>query len=912
MKRFLLSLFILLPGLAAAAPWPELSSPAAEQGGGESDAAVVAGIEKYPFVAQVPGAALNAEDWHLYLTKTRKVPVGQVKLIRDNEATLEDLRDAASWAASNAAPGGTLWFVFIGHGAPHKNGQEGVLIGVDAQQRAESLYNRSLRQGELMDLLSKGRQARTVVVLDACFSGRTADGKELVKGLQPLIAVASPLRSWERAAVFTAAKGDQFAGPLPGAQRPAFSYLLLGALRGWGDADKDGSVTAAEALAFTQSSLEALLKDRRQTPELLGSLAGPLAGPVREPGPDIGSIVRAVRPKDASELMFTEAAPVTLPTIKVSAIQGGFKEADIGVERMLETAVLKEKDPDALPLEKMQSWCALWGTPDNNPYREQAGASCKEWHAFTDKYHEAEINLLDDYATLARYLSLKLKTPEQKSAAINSFMTAYAALKDHPAYGHAEAARDALKTGGPALALSPLDDRGPRPPPKGVEVPPEIEEQAIGPCEGYQCGYQEKCKAGDGRECSSFAMAMNRYGFEQYPRLSAIYMLGCMFGFADACGSAPGYANSTMDTKSAGTIMTVWTHACFALRHLASCDQLGETYGRLKGLSAGEKEAAGAMRTLVHEAACIRGDARACPLAGKNYKMRTPRSLLNFKRAKLLFAKGCRQKNDASCESLSSLKSQMPTLEQDLAKQVEEARKAAEEARQREETGRRISSLRETMKGLEETCEKSESCKSAKTACDKDPKKCFGYSYCFAQGICGAQKDAVFAASILRKACDAGDGGSCNFLAYRHRSGDGVLKDEAQALNLQDKACDLDSASACSSIASDLASGWNGRPKDPSESFRFVKKACALGDSTACANAAEQRLKGDTVMKDDKEALSFARQACEGDDVSSSAFRACVIAMDLGDSKSRKRVLSRCKKSATIAQYYPAECGRAR
>ena len=35
---------------------------------------------------------------------------------------------------------------------------------------------------------------------------------------------------------------DSFAGPLPGGGRPAFSYLMLGALRGWADEDGDREI----------------------------------------------------------------------------------------------------------------------------------------------------------------------------------------------------------------------------------------------------------------------------------------------------------------------------------------------------------------------------------------------------------------------------------------------------------------------------------------------------------------------------------------------------------------------------------------------------------------------------------------------------------------------------------------------
>jgi len=58
--------------------------------------------------------------------------------------------------------------------------KDGVLVGFDAQQDADSLYARSLAQGELQSLFAKGAQARTVVLLDACFSGRAGGGAPLV------------------------------------------------------------------------------------------------------------------------------------------------------------------------------------------------------------------------------------------------------------------------------------------------------------------------------------------------------------------------------------------------------------------------------------------------------------------------------------------------------------------------------------------------------------------------------------------------------------------------------------------------------------------------------------------------------------------------------------------------------------
>jgi hypothetical protein len=126
------------------------------------------------------------------------------------------------------------------------------------------------------------------MILDACFSGRTANGQPLAAGLQPLILVkqaAAPSIT-----VLTAGRSDQFAGPLPGINRPAFSYLVLGALRGWGDANGDGVVTAQEAIDYATKALTVVPIGRVQTPELVGA-STPLSRNATETGPSLSAIV---------------------------------------------------------------------------------------------------------------------------------------------------------------------------------------------------------------------------------------------------------------------------------------------------------------------------------------------------------------------------------------------------------------------------------------------------------------------------------------------------------------------------------------------------------------------------------------------------------------------------------------------
>ena len=284
-----------LPPPAPIVAWPELVLTRST-GGGEADAALVMGVEDYAFAPDVPGARQNATDWYAYLTRTLRIPPARVTLLLDTEVYAGAMRARAKEAAAAVRPGGTLWLVFVGHGAPARDGSDGVLVGADAQQTVENLYDRSVRQQELLELLGRGAQARTVAVIDACFSGKSGSGGMLLEGLQPMLPVQRATRPPPRRplVLLTAGAGDQFAGPLAGASRPAFSYLVLGALRGWGDQDHDGRVTAEEVVTYARESLQVTVKGRRQTPELAaGSAAEVLAKGGDEAGPDLVAMVLA-------------------------------------------------------------------------------------------------------------------------------------------------------------------------------------------------------------------------------------------------------------------------------------------------------------------------------------------------------------------------------------------------------------------------------------------------------------------------------------------------------------------------------------------------------------------------------------------------------------------------------------------
>lgn len=266
--------------------WPELPVPAAGSGGdGSRDAAVVIAIEDYFVAPDLPAARDNGMAWLDWLGTARKVQV--VKPIFDSYATREQILADVAAVSKQVRSGGRMWVIFIGHGAPSKDGRDGLLEGVDVQQNALSLESRGVRRSELIRAMEANMPANAtaVVVIDACFSGQTASG-DLAPKLAPLRDVT--FAPSERVTVLTAAANNEYSGPLSDDSRPAFSYLLLGAMRGWGD-DGDGKVLASEAIRYASRALLTTVMGRQQTP----SFDGPdltLSPATRREGPNLSKL----------------------------------------------------------------------------------------------------------------------------------------------------------------------------------------------------------------------------------------------------------------------------------------------------------------------------------------------------------------------------------------------------------------------------------------------------------------------------------------------------------------------------------------------------------------------------------------------------------------------------------------------
>jgi len=345
---------------AAALALPPVDTPVRADRHASSDAAVVIGIEDYAFLPDVPYAERDA----FAVADTLKLSVGidrnHVTVLTQNpsrEQMVRALREASEQAGSD----GTVWVYFAGHGAADPASGDRVLLGVDAQADQDTLAARGLTIPQLeAEATASGSEA--FVILDACFTGTSREGTDLVPGARMVIPT-----SWSEPAgvtVWSATEPSQWASPLEAAEHGAFTYAMLGAMRGWADGyidgTPDGTVTAQEADAYIERTLRDL-GVRNQRPSLVGTDRVLVRGDGLEPAPDFNPRPArqpvAVTPPPSSGGWNTGPAPVrerpkrtresSGPNIPVLATGGAL--ATVGLITVVGSYAAGAGNPDIAP-----------------------------------------------------------------------------------------------------------------------------------------------------------------------------------------------------------------------------------------------------------------------------------------------------------------------------------------------------------------------------------------------------------------------------------------------------------------------------------------------------------------------------------------------------------------------------------
>ncbi|MBT3220346.1 MAG: SUMF1/EgtB/PvdO family nonheme iron enzyme, partial [Proteobacteria bacterium] len=253
----------------ALAQVPNLDEPLRTGATEPNDVALVIGNEDYAFVPDVPYAANDARTFADWLVYTRGVPANRVETLVG--AGREQVLAAARRAAGRATSESVIWVYFAGHGAADPGSGERLLLGDDVKQDPAVFATRAVAVDELSRAVST-RGGQVVMVLDTCYTGHGRGGESLVSGARFMV----PEYATKRPDVveWAAASPDELSGPLHATGHGAFTWLALGALRGWADGELDGAQDGAVTLDEAQIFVARTLRDlgiNRQHPALLGT-----------------------------------------------------------------------------------------------------------------------------------------------------------------------------------------------------------------------------------------------------------------------------------------------------------------------------------------------------------------------------------------------------------------------------------------------------------------------------------------------------------------------------------------------------------------------------------------------------------------------------------------------------------------
>jgi|GEM_PF-2708962 len=787
----------------SAAGWPDLGHPPAGPGvDGRRDAAVVVGIEDYRSLPDVPGAVDNADDWVRWLARTRGVPLSRIHSVRDRRATRDRIVSEVERARDEVRAGGTLWLVYVGRGA------EGGVWTADAPRDAQP---EALFDFASMDAALDGHGgAQAVVVVDAGVSVKMASST-----------------------VFSSSAGG--GGPLgmPDMGRPALSYLVLGALRGWADTNNDAVVSAREVARFVEDGLTVVDPDGGAATVLTGPDAD-LALGAREPGPDLVEMALSRR-HDVVVDGGTDADFAALAE-QAAAMEAAERAARARTTDAREALVRDRAARLARAAADLQAEAtAAWA--DLTPALESGGArSVALVERFVEAYATARVRIDDQDRTVL--------VPEVDDARSWLADIARATAAD-PLARPVLSARTSARTRAVVMAdwqacVSLSDPAGCTE--LGDRYAHALDGLDLHPAKAAAL-YQRGCDHLDASACHHLGgvLQLGVGVTADPPRARTHFQAGCDLGSGAACGHLGLMVGSGQGgPPTPGLATDLFARGCdmddgFSCRLLAEKLAVGDgadpaRAAELLDRACGLGERAACLTKPVTEAAELTEGTVVLAETGLDEPVFQESTAGDTKGEVLALWEGCRsEQQPSSCNKLGY----------------------------RYEAGSH---------GLYTDIERAAHLYAR--ACDLGvAMACGNVGYLLESGQLGAH-DYRAANARYQAGCQAGNARSCGNLGVLYDHGLGVLVDKVRANMLFDRACTLGSGAACTNLGFNFETGA-GVPSNERRALGLYETGCDREDYRGCGNLGYLLWTGQRRRQDHTRAREYLRVACEHDDARS-------------------------------------------
>lgn len=209
--------------------------------------ALVVGLARYDEVSGLPDAVLHDACDVADLLRSSEYcgfPAANVRLLLDEQATLDALRAALAELATASGEDDTVIVFFSGHGARLGQAPNEASALVPFDTRLSDLDGSTLSESELSSSLAKIKAKRLLVLVDACHAG----GAGVLKGDAGHVRLGLVEKTLQRLAsgagrvIMASSRASETSLVMPGARNSVFTGRLLEALRGQARTSGDGLI----------------------------------------------------------------------------------------------------------------------------------------------------------------------------------------------------------------------------------------------------------------------------------------------------------------------------------------------------------------------------------------------------------------------------------------------------------------------------------------------------------------------------------------------------------------------------------------------------------------------------------------------------------------------------------------------
>lgn len=223
--------------------------------------ALIIANENYQDASKVSNAINDGEIFSQYCQKTLGLPQSNVHLIKD--ATLNNIKRGLNLMKqiSEAYKGEASFIIFYaGHGIPDEKTKDAFLMPVDGFSTDISTC---YRLSDFYEIVGSMNSRKTIVLLDACFSGSVRGDGMLMAARGVAIKPKTGAPSG-KTIVISSAQGDETAYPYEEKQHGLFTYFLLKKLK-----ESRGDITLSALVEYLKDNVSKkslVANGKQQTP----------------------------------------------------------------------------------------------------------------------------------------------------------------------------------------------------------------------------------------------------------------------------------------------------------------------------------------------------------------------------------------------------------------------------------------------------------------------------------------------------------------------------------------------------------------------------------------------------------------------------------------------------------------------